>query len=437
MALTLGSERSTRPGDPVGSGPAPRGGVFANREFRGIAIAQFTSECGDQIAGLAIAYLVYKRSENAFLAAAAYAVTYVPWVIGGILLSPLVDRLPRRSVMLFCDAARAVVISVLVVATFVSTVPIWGLIGLVLLSSMCSPPFTTARSTMLPEIFDQSPLYVPAVATGRILQQIDQVFGFALGGMIVAAVTPRGALVVDVLTFLVSFAVLATHVRPRPPAMSGSRITVGGLARNLGPDLRLIVGDPARRSLVLLVASSLVFLIAPEALAVAYAKQQGHGPIAVGLLTAAQPCGVAIGAWLFVRFFPPAVQGRWLLRLPILGALLLAATALVPPIPVAAALWMASGLTQCFVVTSIATYNVVTEPALRGRANGLASASIALTQGIGFALWGAIGNWRGAAAGVAWAGVAGLLVVSVLRYFWPHDVIRVASGRLAAASRRA
>ncbi|MBX6372345.1 MAG: hypothetical protein IRZ02_08835, partial [Acidothermus sp.] len=46
-----------------------RWGVFANREFRGIALAQVTSECGDQIAGLAVAYFVYTRSSNAFLTA--------------------------------------------------------------------------------------------------------------------------------------------------------------------------------------------------------------------------------------------------------------------------------------------------------------------------------------------------------------------------------
>jgi Transmembrane secretion effector len=412
--------------------PSPRG-VLSNREFRGITVAQVTSECGDQIASLAIAYLVYHQSNNAFLAAAAYAVTYVPWMVGGILLAPLVDRLPRRSVMLFCDLARAVVVSVLALATFFSWVPIWALIGLVLVSSMCSPPFTVARSTTLPEIFDGSPLYVPAVATGRILHQVDQVFGFALGGLIVAAITPRGALMVDVGTFLASFAVIATHVRPRPAAAPGRVLRLGQLLRAVGPDLRVVVGDPVRRSLVALTAASLVFLIAPEALAVAYTKQQGHGPIAVGLLTAAQPCGVALGAWLFVRYVPPHVQGRWLLRLPVAAAGFLALTAVVPPIPIAALLWMASGASQCFVITCIATYNVITEPGLRGRANGLASAAISLTQGLGFALWGAVGNWQGAAAGVAWAGVAGLLIVVVLRFSWPHDAIRAAWGRLAAA----
>ena len=35
---------------------------------------------------------------------------------------------------------------------------------------------------MIPDIFENGPGYVAAVATGRILQQIDQVFAFAPGG---------------------------------------------------------------------------------------------------------------------------------------------------------------------------------------------------------------------------------------------------------------
>ena len=57
----------------------------------------------DQIAAIAISLLVYGRSNSPFLAAATYAVTYVPWVFGSIVLSPLADRFSRRSVMLTCD----------------------------------------------------------------------------------------------------------------------------------------------------------------------------------------------------------------------------------------------------------------------------------------------------------------------------------------------
>jgi hypothetical protein len=424
--------------DPAAPGPGTRAapsGALANREFRGVIASQFTSECGDQIAAIALSFLVYSRSNSAFFAAATYAVTYLPWVVASVLLSPLVDRLPRRRVMLVCDVGRAVATALLAVLTMVHGTPILVLIGIVFISSCFAPPYAAARSALLPDIFESGPGYVGAVAIGRILQQVDQVFGFALGGLIVAAVSPRGALVLDSATFVLSFALTVTMVRDRPAAQIGPASTVGSLLAEVGPNISLVLGSRTRRALLVLSAAALVFFVAPEGLALAYAREHGHGVVAAGLLTASQPLGIALGAWLFIKYVPARTQGRWLLPLAAAGAFALTLTALVPPIWLAFLLWMTSGLLQCFIVTTIAAYNIVTDRALRGRANGLAAAAISISQAAGFLIWGAVGSWRGAAAGVAWAGVIGLLIMSFVRYTWPDDEIELAWDKLDAAQR--
>jgi len=60
--------------------------VFAVREFRALWSAQALSCAGDQFAQVAIAFMVYARTGSAFLTAAAYALTYLPPVIGGAAL---------------------------------------------------------------------------------------------------------------------------------------------------------------------------------------------------------------------------------------------------------------------------------------------------------------------------------------------------------------
>ena len=408
---------------------------MANREFRGIALAQVTSECGDQIAAIALSYLVYSRSNSPFLAASTYAVTYVPWVLGSILLSPLVDRLARRGVMVVCDLGRAVTIGVLALATKVHHMPIPVLIALVLISSCFSAPYSAARGAILPDIFDAGPGYVGAVAISRILQQVDSVFGFALGGLIVAAVSPSGALAIDSATFVASGLVTLAAVRPRPAVIVGGRPSLRSIFVDVRPNFRLVLKSRTRRAMLVLAGAALLFLIAPEGLAVAYAREHGHGAVAAGLLTASQPLGIAVGAWLFIKYVPPRRQGQLLLPLAGAGAAVLAFTALVPPIWLACVLWGLAGVMQCFLVTTIAAYNVATDRTLRGRANGIASAAIALSQGLGFLIWGAVGEWRGAAAAVAWAGVAGLLIMSLVRFSWPYDDIETAWDNLDAAQR--
>jgi len=65
--------------------------VFAIGEFRALWSAQVLSFAGDQFAQVAIAILVYGRTHSPFLTALAYALTYLPPIAGGPLLSGLAD----------------------------------------------------------------------------------------------------------------------------------------------------------------------------------------------------------------------------------------------------------------------------------------------------------------------------------------------------------
>ena len=62
--------------------------------------AQVLSFAGDQFAQVAIAILVYRLTHSPFLTALAYALTYLPPIAGGPLLSGLADLFPRRRVMI-------------------------------------------------------------------------------------------------------------------------------------------------------------------------------------------------------------------------------------------------------------------------------------------------------------------------------------------------
>ena len=118
------------------------GGVFAVREFRVLWGSVVLSATGDRLALVALAVLVYGRTRSPLLAAVAFAAGYLPWLIGGLFLSRLADRRPRRAVMVGCDGVRAV----LVAAMTVPGVPLGVLIGLLFAATMFSPPFEAARS---------------------------------------------------------------------------------------------------------------------------------------------------------------------------------------------------------------------------------------------------------------------------------------------------
>src|SRR3954452_1001151 len=117
------------------------GDVLANREFRALYVAQALSVVGDQLARIAVALLVFNRSGSALLTALSYGLSYVPWIVAGPLLAGYADRLPRRSVMLFCDLVRAV----LVMGIAIPHLPLPLVFVLLLIVALLEPPFTTSR----------------------------------------------------------------------------------------------------------------------------------------------------------------------------------------------------------------------------------------------------------------------------------------------------
>jgi hypothetical protein len=72
----------------MGMTPAGRG-VLADGEFRGLWAAFALSLAGDQLAQVALAVLVFQATGSAVATAAAYAVSLLPWLVGGPLLSGL------------------------------------------------------------------------------------------------------------------------------------------------------------------------------------------------------------------------------------------------------------------------------------------------------------------------------------------------------------
>jgi MFS family permease len=98
--------------------------VLAHPEFRAMWLAELVSVVGDHLARVALAVLVYQQTSSAGLTGLTYALTFLPSVLGGLLLSGLADRYPRRTLMIVVDGTRAA----LVASMAWPNAPLWLLI---------------------------------------------------------------------------------------------------------------------------------------------------------------------------------------------------------------------------------------------------------------------------------------------------------------------
>lgn len=73
-------------------------GRLCGGEFRALWTAYALSVAGDQLAAVGLSVLVFDRTGSPAWAAATYAMTFLPDLTGGALLSGLADRFPRRRI---------------------------------------------------------------------------------------------------------------------------------------------------------------------------------------------------------------------------------------------------------------------------------------------------------------------------------------------------
>jgi MFS family permease len=410
----------------LSDGAATYRDALRSREFRGLVVAQVTSDWGDYIARVALASVVLARTDSAFLAVLAFVVSFVPAVFGAALLGGLADRASRKQVLLVCDLGRGLVIAVLALVAVDGT-PVWVLLAVLLLAEFFSAPFDAAQRAVVADVLPEPRLALAGMGLMRVLFQLDQVIGIALAGLVIYAVGARSGLLIDAATFGISFVVVLVTLRARPAMRDGE--APASFLHDARAGARLLVDDVALRAIVVLGWGATVFVIAPEAAALAYARHDGMPPQVGALLMASVPAGAGLGAYLLGRQAPMRQVGA-MLPLAVLSCLPLLATCLAPPWWVTAFLFLASGLGQAFLLPLMATVNLLTPRAFRGRINGLAGGGFSLASAVSYLLAGALADLTSPAVAVTAAGAVGLALIGAVARSWPRGAIHRSASRV-------
>lgn len=428
----------------AGAGTATFASVWAVGEFRALWLAQLLSVAGDQLARVAITVLVYDRTRSALLSAVAFAVTFLPWVVGGLGLSGLADRRPRRQLMIACDLARMVLVGVMALASLAgAATALWIMVALLFVVTLVDSPFKAARSALMPDILTGEK-YVLGTAITQLTLQSGTVAGYALGGVAVAGLGPRDALLADAATFAASALLLRFGVRPRPAARPGFAAGPGSAGRpgsagghpdgrggggpaaggggpgraamaEMAAGIRLVFGDRTLRTLMLF-GWLVAFYVVPMGLAAPYAAgfRALPLPVGAGLVFAAVPFGTAVGAVVVGRLVPPDMRRRALGPMAVVACGVLTLCWTHPGLAASLGIFALAGAFAAYQVAANAAFVAAIPPGRRGQAFGLANGGMQVTQGLWFIAAGAAAEATSPAAVIAASGLLGAIGAVVL-----------------------
>ncbi|GII76061.1 MFS transporter [Sphaerisporangium rufum] len=277
--------------------PPRRGGLWRDRDFRLLWTGETASAFGSSLTAVAVPLTaVTTLHASAMVVALLTAAAWLPWLIIGLPAGAWIDRLPRRRVMLVCDAVSLVLFASVPVAAWLGLLSAGWLLVVALLAGTASVFFKTAYQAYLPTLVP-----VARLAEGNAKLQgsesVSQIAGPGAAGLLAQAFGPVNALLADAATFLVSALCLLgirTREEPLPPPPPDAT-----LRRRIAEGTRFVARDPYLRVLTVFGAASNLFLVGYQAILVVFLiREVGVGPGAVGGLVAATSVGGVAGALL-------------------------------------------------------------------------------------------------------------------------------------------
>ena len=224
---------------------------------------------------------------------------WLPMLLFGLVAGVLIDRVPRRPVLVIGDAVCAMALGTVAVLGLAGllTVPlVAGLMFVVGTASMCS---TTAHQSFLPRL-------VPTVLLPRASARLEQsmtaaeAVGPLLAGVLVRALSAPAAVLVNAVTYAVSAMVLSTIRAPEPPTARG--ISGRHVGRELVEGARWVYRHPTLGPYALALHTWFFFNSAVMTILVFYAARDlGLGPVQIGLALASAGLTGVVAAGLSPR----------------------------------------------------------------------------------------------------------------------------------------
>lgn len=279
-------------------------GLLTEYDFRQLFVADTISQIGTQVTQIALPLVaILALDATPFEVGVLAACETAAFLLVGLPAGAWVDRMRRRSVLIFGDAARAVLLGSVPLAWWAGTLTMPQLYAVGLLLGVFTVFFDVAYQSYLPHLVGRENL-VEGNAKLEAVRGVSQVAGPTLGGLLVQWLTAPVAIVVDAISFLVS-AVFVGLIRTREPKPEPGPDR--HLGREIGEGLRFVLHNRLLRSIAMCTGSANLFgSIAMTMVLVLLADELDVPAGTIGLLMSTGAIGGLVGAFTAMRI------ARWL-----------------------------------------------------------------------------------------------------------------------------
>ncbi len=212
--------------------------MFRNRSLIGLVTAELVSLTGSAMTFVALPWFVLATTGSTAKMGWVLAAEMLPIAIFGIPAGTVISKLGGKKTMLISDAARGPLMLVIPILHSTGHLSFAALLVTTFAIGTFAAPYMASSRLIIPEVAgedEQAVASVSAVLSGA--NQLTQLAGPVLAGLLIAATTPSTVLVVDGCTYLFSFLVIATVVR------AGKRVEAAARQKGVFSGVKFLLGD--------------------------------------------------------------------------------------------------------------------------------------------------------------------------------------------------
>jgi MFS family permease len=241
------------------------------RDFWWYLTGHAVSSWGSTFTMFAIPLMVYRLTGSAQALGTAIAVSFAPYLLFGLVLGAVVDRVDRKALMVRLEVARAALLLTAPLLDLAGVLGVGTLYALSFVLTTMRIAFEAGRFAVVANLVEPDDL-VSANGKLEAVSAAARVLGPILAGGVVAVAPIVACLVLDAVSYLVSAATLLAVRRPfnaAPPERRHPR----GIARDIREGLGYVVRHPVLRTISLMMVLANLVDAATLALLVVLAKE--------------------------------------------------------------------------------------------------------------------------------------------------------------------
>lgn len=273
--------------------------VFQNRNYILLVLANIVNRFGDSVDSIVFTWLTYSLTGSAAFSALVYAANKLPTVFLQPVAGVLLERRKKKNVMVVTDLLRALLVAYILFRLFTGLpTPVEMLIFTFLISTV-EAFRQPAGSSILPMIVEKEQ-YAEAVSYQSGCSSAAELVGLGAGALLIGSVGNTGAVLIDVITFMLSALFLAGMKTNETANRDGEKFSSGKLFRELADGIGVVRTDHTMRYLVILVVMLNVLLVPYNSLQAAMTKEILHsGEKILSLVGVTLSLGMIVGSLLY------------------------------------------------------------------------------------------------------------------------------------------